>query len=69
MSDLDYLTGQQETRIPFGDGPTDTMPADWAERFIRHIYQTDRATFARVMAAAIFGADLPKPGRKANGSN
>jgi hypothetical protein len=44
------------------------MPADWAERFIRHIYATDRVGFARVMAAAIFGADLPKPGRKARES-
>ena len=69
MSDLDYLTGQQETRVPFGDGPTDTMLLAHMEQLVRYIYKNDREYFARAHAAAIFGIHIPKPGRKANGSN
>jgi hypothetical protein len=52
---------EQEPRVRFGDGETDTMLAAAAEKFLRWMYEHDRPGFARVMSSALYGVDLRAP--------
>lgn len=51
--------GQQDTRpaelrIRFGDGPTQTIPADWAETILRKLAK-DRKKFGDLLRVAALG--------------
>lgn len=49
----DYASEPQS--IPFDDGPTDTMPSEWAERMLRSWRQRDPAGFGAALAEAAVG--------------
>lgn len=54
----------EDTRIRFGDGPTDLIPVEWAEAIIRKLADDHRAQFAQLLGAAVLGVELNQPGRR-----
>jgi hypothetical protein len=72
MEDTDVWTPEHitapERRLRFGDEPHQTIPAEWAERGIYHLFAHDKPAFRRMMLAIVGIDDAPRPGRKpANG--
>jgi hypothetical protein len=54
----------EDTRIRFGDGPTDVIPVEWAQAIIRKLADDHRAQFGQLLAAAVLGVELNQPGRR-----
>jgi len=37
-------------RVPFGDAPGNSLPADWVEPLLRKLFDTNRQAFSRALA-------------------
>jgi len=67
---LDFV--QTARRVKFGPGPTDDMPAEWADRGLTWLHDAYPVVFARMMMA-ITGIDpdlltAPQRSHKAKGA-
>ena len=47
-----------DVRVPFADGETDTLPVEWASRMLRLLYDKHRATFGALLADAVAHVEL-----------
>jgi hypothetical protein len=54
--------GAGEIRVPFGSGPTDTMPAEWAADLLKMWRTRDPAGFGAALAEVVTGTK-PRPAR------
>jgi hypothetical protein len=52
-----------EVRVSFGPGDTDDMPIDWAERFLTHLFTTNKPVFGATMLA-IWDITVPTERRR-----
>lgn len=52
--------GSSERRVRFGDGPAQSVPAEWVEPMLRHLFEHHKQAFAGALMAAI---DLHLPAR------
>lgn len=57
----------QEPRVPFGDGPSNTIPLSWAEDVLRWLYAERKQVFGDAMLARL-GIEKTRPGRKPAGA-
>lgn len=48
-------TSENSDRIPFGDGPAQSIPADWAEPLLRILYMENRDRFGAAVGQLVSG--------------
>jgi hypothetical protein len=57
------MPGRTADRVCFADGETDSMPVEWADRFIRWVYANRPDVFITAMQRGVFRLDTPVRGR------
>lgn len=50
-------------RVKFGDGPSQSVPHEWAETMLRHLFARHQRAFSDALMEAV-GLHIPRPGRK-----
>jgi len=69
MTDTEWTvnTITEPKRRKFADKlPTQSIPDDWVEPFMQHVFEHHPQTFRCAMSAVVGLDDAPKPGRRRN---